>query len=629
MGRVRYAIVCFITCIVLPALVNAAPVWNEPFEFRQPDGSLVKVVVSGDEFYQDVQTPDGYPLVRDPGTQWICYAKRSPDGNNWVSTGIVYGLRKRVSDQLSGKSVQKFARLNPSSILAQRKAKFLELNKITYEQSMREYLERVRALSKEAAVPGSNITPPLAKPDTVYGLTILIDFPDKKSAVPIDSIRNWLNKDGYTGYKCNGSVKDYFFDVSDGKMVYFNECTDFITADNPKSTYDAGTGYGGSTTLITEICAKLKNLGTFDFSRLTLTNGVIRAVNILYAGTADAGWANGLWPHSGTFRYTFATGVQMSAHQMSNIGSSLTLGTIAHENGHMLCKWKDLYAYDNHDNGVGKYCIMCSTHSTNPAQPNGFFRSLMKWITVTDITNDGLGKLYSHEANGHSIYVWSGANTGSAQEAFYIEARRRVGRSATLPDSGLIIWHVDKAGSNTDSAHNDYLMPEQADGLFELEKKINTGKDGDLFHAGYKTEFNDNTTPSAKWHNNQNSGIQIANISAVGPSMTFSLGSQVGVAPGPPKNAQSQLHALGSPGEPRLRYSVPFLTDGRAMVRIDLYNLNGVLVKTLVNESKQSGQTYTVALGTVGTAESKLSQGTYLCTLIAAGVSTSIRIVLK
>ena len=47
------------------------------------------------------------------------------------------------------------------------------------------------------------------------------------------------------------TVKDYFFDVSDGKMVYFNECTDFITADNPKSTYDAGTGYGGSTTLMT------------------------------------------------------------------------------------------------------------------------------------------------------------------------------------------------------------------------------------------------------------------------------------------------------------------------------------------------------------------------------------------
>jgi M6 family metalloprotease-like protein len=628
MRDVRRIIICFTLLIVFPAIIHSAPVWNEPFKFRQPDGSLVNVVVTGDEFYQDVKTPDGYSLIRDPATQWICYAKLSSNGDDWVSTGIVYDPRKAITGRISSKGPQKFARLNGASILAQRKAKFLELNKITYEQSMKEYSDNVRALSKDAATSGSNITPPLTKPDTVYGLTILIDFPDLKSAVPIDSIRNWLNMQGYKGYKNNGSIKDYFFDVSDGKMVYFNECTDFITADNPKSTYDAGTGYGGSTTLITEICAKLKNLGAFDFSRLTLTNGVIRAVNILYAGTADAGWANGLWPHSGTLRYTFATGVAMSAHQLSNLGSSLTLGTFCHENGHMLCKWKDLYAYDGHDNGAGGYCIMCSTGKTNPAQPNGFMRSLMKWITVIDITNDGLGKLYSHEANGPAIYAWNGTNTGSAQEAYYIEARRKEGRSATLPDSGLLIWHLDKAGDNTDSTKNDYLVPVQADGLFELEKKINSGKPGDLFRAGYKTEFNDNTTPSAKWYNGASSGIQIANISAVGPTMTFSLGSTVGTIAEEQKNARPSLTLLRT-SEPCIRYSVPKSSDGQAMVRIDLYNLNGALINTLVNENKQSGQNYTVALNNIGTGGLKPPRGTYLCTLNAAGGSKSIKIVVK
>jgi hypothetical protein len=111
--------------------------------------------------------------------------------------------------------------------------------------------------------------------------------------------------------------------------------------------------------------------------------------------------------------------------------------------------------------------------------------------------------------------------------------------------------------------------------------------------------------------------------------MTFSLGSKVGVAPRPAKDAQPQLCALGSPGVTGLRYSVPLSRDDRVMVRVDLFSLNGALVKTLVNESKQSGRTYTVTVGAVGTGEQKLPQGTYLCTMNAAGASACMRIVLK
>jgi M6 family metalloprotease-like protein len=610
---------------IFPVMINAAPVVDEPFEFRQPDGSLVKVIVSGDEFYQNVKTSEGYPLIRDPATQWICYAEISADGNEWISTGIVYDQKKTSAEQLSSKGLKNL-RLNSSSVLAKRKAKFLELNQITIEESMRDFQDRANALSKEAAASGSTVTPALAKPDTVYGLTILIDFPDQKSAVPVDSIQNWLNMPGYTGYKNSGSIRDYFNDVSDGKMVYFNICTPFITADNPKANYDAGTGYGGSITLISEICAKLKSAGNFDFSKLTLTNGVIRATNILYAGTADAGWANGLWPHSGSLRYTFATGVQMSAHQLSNLGKSLTLGTFCHENGHMLCKWKDLYAYDEHDNGAGRYCIMAGTNTpTNPQQPNGLNRALMKWIPVTNITNDGLGKLYSHVANGPSVYIWSGATNGSStQESYYIEARRRVGRSLGLPDSGLLIWHVDLAGDNTTSSKNDYCMPEQADGLNELEKKVNSGKDGDLFHAGYKTAFDDNTTPSAKWHNGANSGIQIANVSAVGPTMTFSLGLTVNAGPVALVNDGTAFGLMQTPSS--LLYQVPKVDAARTAVRIDLFDLNGAFVTTLVNEVQATGRNYSVRLGSNRTGR---SSGAYLCVMSAAGATGSVRIVLK
>jgi M6 family metalloprotease-like protein len=610
---------------VIPSHLFSAPVKDEPFALNQPDGSLVNVIVSGDEFYQDVRTPDGYPLIRDPQTQWICYAQLSADQKEWVSTGIVYNPLKTLTDKIASSGVQKFARLNSASIVAKRKAKFFELNRITYEQSMQEFQTRVNAISKEAASSGSNITPPISKPDTVYGFTILIDFPDQKSAVPIDSIQNWLNFRGYTGYRNNGSIHDYFYEVSDGKMVYFNKCTPFITADNPKTTYDAGTGYNGAYTLINEICVKLKNLGTFDFNTLTITNGYIRAVNILYAGSPSAGWANGLWPHSGSRRYTFTTGVSMNSYMLSNLGTSLSLGTFVHENGHMLCKWPDLYAYDDHDNGAGGYCIMCVTGTTNPVQPCGFLRTLLKWITVTNITNDGLGHMYSHVANSHSIYQWSGAsNNSSAKESYYIEARRRVGRSQTLPDSGLLIWHVDLAGDNTTKGKNDYCVPEQADGLNELEKKINNGKDGDLFHAGYKSEFNDNTTPLAKWHNNANSGVQIANISAVGATMTFSLGPNISIAPDIDLKKQTPEYDLAYTKQ-GIRYTVP-KREENDRVTINLYNLNGTLAKNLLNGIPQSGRTYFLGLCA---RQATITAGTYLCVLTAKGVRKTITIVLE
>ena len=60
--------------------LQAAPIFHKEYELRQPDGSLVSTFVSGDEFYQDVETADGYSLIRDSVTKWICYAKVSDDG---------------------------------------------------------------------------------------------------------------------------------------------------------------------------------------------------------------------------------------------------------------------------------------------------------------------------------------------------------------------------------------------------------------------------------------------------------------------------------------------------------------------------------------------------------------------
>ena len=479
----------------------------------------------------------------------------------------------------------------------------------------------IRALSKTMAT----------TVDTVYGITILIDFPDKKSTIPIDSITNFLNMPGYKGYKNNGSVRDFYFDISAGKLVYIQKITPFITAKNNKAYYDRtdGSSYAGSDELVKEILTTLKTQGTFNFSLATLKNKVVRAVNMLYAGTADAGWAQGLWPHSGS-TYFSINGVTVQKHMLSDIGTSLTLNAFCHENGHMLCSWPDLYTYDDHSRGAGAYDLMSgASNERNPIPPNSFLRSLMGWTRVIEISKDSLGKIYKIPSNSDVAYFYSGTTATSAQELFCIEAHRRNGRYTSIPDTGLMIWHIDKAGNNTTTGKNDYAVPEQADGKNDLENKRNTGGAGDLYHAGYVVRFNDTTTPSAKWHNGKASGIQVANVGPIADTMTFSLGEKITTGIGD-AHLVNNSNLLQYNGVKRvLSYCLDVnASDPKVMVRVDLFSLNGQLVRTVVNENQLAGVVHRINLGTVSFGNGNIPAGKYLCKLTAGTYRASIQIVI-
>jgi hypothetical protein len=96
------------TFAVLLAALNvfAAPHSGEEFELSQPDGSTVPVLVWGDEFHQDVESLDGYTLVRD-ADGWICYAELSADNSEYVPTGVHYNGKIGVPPVLQKKKTHK------------------------------------------------------------------------------------------------------------------------------------------------------------------------------------------------------------------------------------------------------------------------------------------------------------------------------------------------------------------------------------------------------------------------------------------------------------------------------------------------------------------------------------------
>ncbi|MEJ2720598.1 MAG: M6 family metalloprotease domain-containing protein, partial [bacterium] len=502
--------VVFIGChlLFIPTTL-ADPVWGDVFVLEQPDGTRVEVRIWGDEFYRVVESMDGYTLVRDPGTGVVCYARLSADGNELVSTGVRVG------------SV-------PGGALGLER--HIRINAETERAIIREARENAARSSRELLA-NMGLTPERIEPPCngdVKGICLIVDFSDEVATVPASEIDDYCNLPGYTGYGNNGSIRDYFYDVSDGHLAYTNYVpTAYYRAVYPKTYYDdCGVSYGQrARELVIEALTDLENNG-FDFSQYDSNgDGLIDAINCFYAGVTGCEWANGLWPHSWTVDFE-ADGVSAYRYQITGIGTTLRLSTFCHENGHMICYWPDLYDYDTNpaedSYGVGKFCIMCSaTSGTNPQEPCAYLKDIAGWAATTVITTPQT--LVTVPSTSNTIYKYE--HPSLANEYYLFENRQRTGRDAGLPDDGLAIWHIDTEGNNS----NQEMTPEshylvtlvQADGDWDLERHVNIGDNTDLWSEPVYVDCTPYTTPNTNWWDGSTSGLFATDISASGATMTF------------------------------------------------------------------------------------------------------------
>ena len=62
---------------------------DHQYEVKQPDGSVLQIVLNGSSHYADQRTTDGYPLVYDQHNKGFAYAKLSKNGLRLVSPKMV------------------------------------------------------------------------------------------------------------------------------------------------------------------------------------------------------------------------------------------------------------------------------------------------------------------------------------------------------------------------------------------------------------------------------------------------------------------------------------------------------------------------------------------------------------
>jgi M6 family metalloprotease-like protein len=489
---------------------------NQEFTLTQPDGTTIKVLGTGNQYQATFKTPDGFTVTQDPVTGFYHYAQGGgtgpvlPDGppagrGSPQSAGIPAGVKPPSSRPGTTAFVSAGLPRSPSRWQKRR--------------------EQHRMARLAAAANGLALAPPQRQTvGTFVGLCLLIDFPDLKGTIKQSEVSDFCNKQGYSGFGNSGSVRDYFYDVSDGKLTYTNIVTPWYTAKKPRKYYtnEAVAQPTRARELILEALTYHMSKG-FDFSGLTADDQqFIYAINVFYAGVRVNNWAKGLWPHSYHLQspVQLAPGKLANDYQITDMPPEITLGTFCHENGHMICDFPDLYDYGYESNGVGAYCLMCAGGNANPKNPikiGAYLRHAAGW--TSNITNIAPGGSITLASDKNEFALLRKNKT----EYFIIENRQQTGRDVSLPDAGLAVWKVDEAGDNsneamTPTAHYECSLI-QADGRNDLEKGINNGDGNDLF--AQNGLFSDTSTPNSKWWDGTSSGLKVSNITAPGPSITF------------------------------------------------------------------------------------------------------------
>ena len=500
-------------------------IFGERLVFPQDAGPSVQLVVWGDEFYARREATSGYTVVYDRDLGLYCYAQLVRGRFMTTRVPIVKPPPPGIPPHLHEWPL---VRRDRAAIRAR-----------ALEPVATSVIDDVDLTfgSADGLLPGRRVDR-----GTVRGLTVLIQFPDQQSAVTKSQVDALLNQPGYALDGNHGSVRDFWLEMSNGKLDYSNDVVGPVTLSRPMSSYFVPEDTPApAAPLITEaldlVLQSGVNLRAYDSRH----EGIVDALSFMYAGLTI--YQMPFWPHNSVHARTFPGGTRTHYYTITSMGRSrvdLSIGTFCHESGHQLCRFPDLYDYGRRDgdleksSGLGRYCVMSSGNhlgsGREPAALAAYLRDLAGWPDEV-VSLNGPGEFQAVQGDYRRVLRY---DTPRPNEYFLVENRSRLGADAQLPSSGLAVYHCDTLGSNefqggTAAKHYQCALL-QADGHLDLEQGLNVGDPGDLFPARTGVALSDTTTPSARRWDQAGSGLVISDISEPGPAIRFRVG---GPAPTP------------------------------------------------------------------------------------------------
>ena len=285
------------------------------------------------------------------------------------------------------------------------------------------------------------------------------------------------------------SLRDYYLEasygkldiyshlvLSEGEIYYYTDIYDRNYYENQSSDSDQASVEHN---LLKRAINEVDTLGLIDSSLdLDVNNdGEIDSITFLVSGE-DTGWGSLLWPHKWELYDVYndadapeINGVKAYTYTFNLLGDSINynmkvdVGVLAHETFHLLGA-PDLYHYYDFFNleNAGAWSLMDNSAAI-PVHMLGYMKETYGgWIEdVETITSSGT---FTLEPLANSDQNLLRIDTGYSNEYVYLEYRYQDGKyESTLPDSGLLVYRVDKDYVGNESG---YATTSKGEGINEV-----------------------------------------------------------------------------------------------------------------------------------------------------------------
>jgi M6 family metalloprotease-like protein len=498
-----------------------------------------------------------------------------------------------------------------------------------------------------------NLAPFLATSDTFNILTILIDFPDKASQTAEEFFDTLVYEDRV------GTVKNYYLENSYG-VFNFTTVTlpsgiGWVTSPENAGYYTSGGNYGlgtypnnaqGLVEDAVDLADPLVDFSQFDND----SDGWVDGLIVVHAGRGAEYTmnANDIWSHKWGIPTRSKDGKNISLYSMMPeywvTSGDMTCGVYVHELGHVL-GLPDLYDTDNSSSAAGRWSVMASgswngVNGSSPSHFDAWSRIQLGFASSTNVASTMMGVSIPAVEDSATIFrLWTSGTVGD--EYFLVENRQQTGYDASLPSEGLLIWHIDDAVATDND--NEWYPPshmgsghymvalEQADSLWQLEKKQSYGDGGDPFPGGYvNRNFTPLTTPNSDDYAGDNTLVAITNISDAAAVMsadfTVSFASPAGDEYDNILPLEFDL-AQNSPNPFNAETQISFTLSISSDVQLEVFNIIGQKVETLISDHYDAG-TYTVNWDGNDSNDSPVASGMYFYTITTDESSSSKKMLL-
>ena len=395
----------------------AAKAESIPVQVRQADGSVITVILRGDEHINWYTTLDGVLLVQGADNNY--YIGKVEKSGNLIAT-----------QQLAHEALTR-SQAERNLIAKQDKEKFFAyVNKVAEEsENAYDNSPLTRGPIIDSGYGGVPYFPHTGSPKA---LVILAEFQDTTFTIQDTKkvFTNYLmNEDHFsdTRYGQNQNykgVRGYFKDCSYGQFTPFFDVVGPIKLPRKHAIY--GAGNDRMDLLLADACATVDDL--VDFAKYDANNdGIVDLVYIIYAGHSANYHDNkvsNIWPKSGTVtisdtfdgksirRYGVSNELNGSDKTSKNNKKINGIGLFCHEFSHTL-GLPDIYAYrtpaeDQDDQGMEYWDIMDGGTGVRggrvPASYLAWEREVMGWMKIDELKKDSSIENLKSIDNGGKAY---------------------------------------------------------------------------------------------------------------------------------------------------------------------------------------------------------------------------------